>query len=210
MKIFLSVTVIVLFAFISEAKEFRGVLAYGIGSVSFDDGEELSAEVSQLGFSGTYFFNESGPFLGFSFAQVEIGDYKLDGSYFPYMQDQESDNKSFTVGFRGGQYNEPQFFGAITLERSDVDEGDDESSTSFTVGVEKSTQSRRLEFNAGYTSGDDIDTYGIQIVGVFYPTEQIGFGATASYFIGDGTMDEYEVDVTGWSIGIGIELRLRK
>ena len=194
---------------VAEAGEFRGVLGYGIGSAEFEDdaGDEISGDVSQVVLSGTYYLDEAGPFFGLGLAQVEVGDLEFNGSSLG-VRDQESDDTSFTVGYRGGKYGEPQFFVSATLGRSDSDDGDDEDSTTFSVGVEKSTQGGRYELSAGYSAGDDIDTYGVGVAGIVYLNEQFGVGATAGYSMGDGTLLGTEVDVTSWSIGVGVEFRL--
>ena len=209
MRKLVTVVTLVCAANAANADEFRGVLGYSIGSTTFEDdvGDELSGDISQRVLSGTYYSNQAGPFIGLRLGQAEVGDLEFNGIPLG-VPDQKSDDVAFTLGYRGGSFGEPQLFASVTLGRTDYDDGDDENSSSFAVGVEKSTQGGRYEVSAGYSSGDEIDSYSLAVAGIVYVSERVGFGAVAGYSLGDGTILGVDVDVSGWSLGVGVEFRL--
>lgn len=208
MRKIIALAMLILSAGAAADDEFRGILGYSIGSATFEDdiGDEISGDISQVFISGTYYFDEAGPFFGLGLGKAKVGDLEFNGVPLG-GPDQKSDDVSFTVGYRGGSYGEPQLFLSATLERTDYENGDDEDGSSFAVGVEKSSEGGRYEVRAGYSSGDDIDTYGVGVAGIVYVNERIGFGAAADYSVGDGTILGVDVDASGWSVGVGVEFR---
>lgn len=208
MKHFLWVIILLSISLTAEAGEFRGGLGCYLGGSTLEDdfGDELSGDVSQFDFYGKYYLGEAGPYFGLSIGQAEAGDYELNGSPLS-IPDQESDTASLAIGYRFGKYGDPQLFISAAFLRMDSDEGDDQDTKSFFVGVEKSINKGRYSLSAGYSSGDDIDTYGVGVTGIVYLTEIIGLGAGANYSIGDGKLFGADVDVSSWVVGINIEFR---
>ena len=150
--------------------------------------------------------DEAGPFFGVGLSKVEVRDIEFNGTPLG-IPDQKLDHTSLAVGYRAGKRGEPQLFVAASLSRLDSDNGDDEDSTGLKIGVERTSQSGRYEISADRDNGDDIDSYGVNATGIFFISEVVGVGVTGGYSVGDGTIANLEVDVTSWSVGIGLEIR---
>lgn len=94
----------------AQAGEFRGAAAYGIGGSTYEEGagDELTADVSQLALSATYFLDEAGAFFGMGYLVGEFGDFEFNGRPVG-LEDQDANAASFRVGYRAGRYGAAQF-----------------------------------------------------------------------------------------------------
>ncbi|MCK5771260.1 hypothetical protein [Algiphilus sp.] len=208
MKHIMTAAALIAAAGAAHAGEFRGSAAYGIGGSTYEEGsgDELTADVSQLALSATYFLDEAGAFFGMGYLVGELGDFEFNGRPVG-LEDQDVNVTSFRLGYRAGRYGAAQLVIAANYARSDSDDGDDSDSTGLAVGVERTSESGRLALTADYSNGDSTDSYGIEATGVLAVAENIGIGISALYSLGDGESGGMDTDVSSWIVGVGVELR---
>lgn len=189
------------------AAEIRGGLGYGIGSLTYEGGAtaDISADVSQLVLWGEYYTADAGPFFGLGAGKSEISNFEAGGLPLG-IPDLKTDDLSLLLGYRFGQRGEAQPYVAAMLGRSDGG-GSTDDTTSIGIGLEKALESGRYDVSLDYTTGDDFDTYGIDVEGDYFLSDRIALVATAGYLLGSGTLNLSAVDASGWSLGIGVEFR---
>lgn len=189
------------------ATEIRGGLGYGMGSLTYEGGAtaDISVDVSQLVLWGEYYTADAGPFLGLGVGKVEISNFKAGGLPLG-IPDVKTDDLSLLLGYRFGQRGEVQPYVAAMLVRSDGG-GSTDDTTTLGIGLEKALESGRYDVSLDYNTGDDFDTYGIDVEGDYFLSDRIAVVATAGYLLGSGTLNLSAVDASGWSLGIGVEFR---
>ena len=94
-------------------------------------------------------------------------------------------------------------------DRSDPDEGTSSTSTGLEAGIEQSTEQTRFGLSTAYTNTDDGHTISFGTgLGIFV-TEEIGFRLGASYRVGETELFGEDVDLEGYQLRAGVELRFR-
>ena len=194
----------------AQPGEVRVGANYGFGEQTLENdfGDELSADMTELGFNATYFGDESGPLIGARYAKLTADGYELNGESLDWGSD-DGDILGIRAGYRGGRYGQAQPVIFAFANRVDPDEGTSSTSIGLAAGIEQSTEQFRFDLGGSYADDDDGHTITLGTDLVLFATEEVGFLLGASYSFGETEFWNEEVDTEGYQLRVGVELRFR-
>lgn len=180
----------------ANAAELRVGAGFAFGSLeSRSAGVTTDYDVDAEMVGGELYWGESGPFITAQFQQQALTD--------PASNNREADVNLYGLGWRTGAYGEAQFVvkGGLQNASSDV-QGNVDGKFLYT-GIEGSGEFGRLSGGLVYSRGEEIENraLGVQLEGIFYPTNYAGIGAFAEY-------NSYvRSSASAWSAGLKVEFR---
>lgn len=181
-------------------------LFIGAAEIEDDFGDELTAELQSTRFFGTYYFGESGPFLGIGLGKETADDIEINGQDAG-VGSIDADTRGLTVGYRTGTLGEPQLLFSVALVEIEPDGGGTADATVISFGVERDFGNGRFTVVGNYSDGDDESSFGGLVGGTYYLTKEFGLFAQAQFASGETDLGGADADTSEFELGLGVELR---